>query len=141
VEPAVHLQVLAVPGNVAVCRNAVLGLCSAIGLDRAAKTDVGLAVTEACTNAVLHAYDADAREPTLEVDAYENDDLTVVVRDAGRGLWPTGGSPGGGMGLRVIAAVTRRMALRAGPGGRGTEVVMHFNLPHKLAAPAPRSPT
>src|SRR3712207_7975307 len=45
--------------------------------------DMKMAVTEACTNVVVHAYDADIG--MLEVEMRASDEgLTIVVRDHGR---------------------------------------------------------
>ena len=43
--------------NVAVVRHAIGGLGEALDLDPQTLSDVKLAVTEACTNVVVHAYD------------------------------------------------------------------------------------
>ncbi len=51
----------------------------------------------------------------------------VIVRDRGRGFAPRVDSPGLGLGLPVIAALTRRLELQETPGG-GTEVVMAFGI-------------
>jgi serine/threonine-protein kinase RsbW/stage II sporulation protein AB (anti-sigma F factor) len=67
---------------------------------------VALAVSEAVTNAVVHAY-VDAPEPgEIEVVARRTGDdcLEILVSDAGRGMLPRPDSPGVGLGLPLVAA-------------------------------------
>src|SRR3712207_7720597 len=78
--------------NVAVVRHAFGGLGDALDLPDQVLADVKLAVTEACTNVVVHAY-PDGEGP-LEVAATVRDNrLSVVVRDEGRGILPRPDSP------------------------------------------------
>ncbi len=126
--PVPERMTLTLPSNadsVSVVRHALRGMLDAGGVDGAAAADVLLAVTEACTNAVLHAGRPDLE---MEVEAcWRDGDLGVVVRDRGQGFTPRVDSPGLGLGLPVIAALSQRMELRETPGG-GTEVVMDFEL-------------
>ena len=50
-----------------------------------------MAVTEACTNVVVHAYDADSGMLEVEMRAGE-EGLTIVVRDHGSGIQPRPGA-------------------------------------------------
>jgi anti-sigma regulatory factor (Ser/Thr protein kinase) len=88
--------------------------------------DMKMAVTEACTNVVVHAYDDDG---TLEVEMLTGEDgLTIVVRDQGTGIQPRpaeAGTPALGLGLPLIAALSDAFELR-GSAGAGTEVRMTF---------------
>jgi anti-sigma regulatory factor (Ser/Thr protein kinase) len=125
------LQVPARPENVAIARQALAGLCEALESDPKVLADVKLAVTEACTNAVVHAYvNGSAEDPVFEVEAQPHDaELLVVVRDFGRGMAPRAESPGLGLGLPLIAALTRTVQIRGGVDDRGgTEVIMSFAL-------------
>src|SRR5689334_7784224 len=64
---------------------------------------VTLAVSEAATNAIVHAFAGrDAGE--IAVEAYcEQDHLCVIVADDGAGMKPRPDSPGIGLGLPLIA--------------------------------------
>ena len=53
-------------------------------------------------------------------------DLLVTVRDQGRGMGVFTGAAGLGLGLPLIAALTRGVEMRAGPDGLGTEIAMTF---------------
>jgi anti-sigma regulatory factor (Ser/Thr protein kinase) len=106
------------------------GFLDGHSLPDALASDVLLAVTEACTNVVQHAYrDSDADgDGEIEVSAGRADDtLVIAVRDRGRGFAPRVDSPGLGLGLPVIAALTQNVEIRPLPP-TGTEVVMTFSL-------------
>src|SRR3954453_22109326 len=95
--PDLSLTLPARAENVAVVRHAIGGLGEALDMSDQVLADVKLAVTEACTNAVVHAY-PDGDGP-LEVAAYvKAERLLLVVRDAGRGIVPRTDSPGLGLG-------------------------------------------
>jgi len=125
-----RLRVPARPENVAVVRQALTGICEALAAEAKVVADVKLAVTEACTNVVVHAYGEDAKAPSIEVEAHPGvDGLSVVVRDHGRGILPRAESKGLGLGLPLIAALTRNVEIRrASEELGGTEVVMAFAL-------------
>jgi serine/threonine-protein kinase RsbW len=124
--PAVRLRMPALPDAVGVARQALTGACEALGLGPRATGDVRLAVSEACTNVVAHAY-RDLDEPgELEVAVLlEPGELTVIVRDRGSGITPRIEGGGLGLGLPLIAALTRRAEISEHSGG-GTEVTMTF---------------
>jgi len=121
--------------NVPVVRQAVRGLLDAASVEDQVAGDVLLAVTEACTNVVRHAY-RDASAPgEIEITASSDGHrLVIAVRDRGCGLSPCIDSPGLGLGLPVIAAVSDRMEVHEADGG-GTLVTMEF----ALAASADRA--
>ena len=114
------------PDNVAVVRHVLGGLGEALGLDPRGLADLRLAVSEACTNVVVHAYDSP--EEQLEVEAsIDGALLNVTVRDHGRGLAPRTDSPGLGLGLPIAKAVTSSLELGESPAGN--EVRMTFVVP------------
>jgi anti-sigma regulatory factor (Ser/Thr protein kinase) len=87
-----------------------------------------MAVTEACTNVVVHAYEDDGGQLEVQMLAGE-EDLTIVVRDHGAGIQPKPARtepPALGLGLPLIAALSDAFELR-GTAGRGTEVRMTFS--------------
>lgn len=88
---------------------------------------IALAVSEAVTNAVVHAY-IDALAPgDVEVFAkrHPGNGIEIHVCDDGRGMTPRRDSPGLGVGLPLITTLTQRFEVEARPGG-GTEVSMFF---------------
>jgi anti-sigma regulatory factor (Ser/Thr protein kinase) len=125
--PDLQMLVPARAENVAVVRHAFGGLTDALGLPNQLAADIKLAVTEACTNVVLHAY-GDGDGP-LEVDASITDGtLVVVVRDRGAGIQPRPDSPGLGLGLPLIATLSASLELGGGASAGPTEVRMTFGL-------------
>jgi serine/threonine-protein kinase RsbW len=112
--------------NVAVVRHAFGGLGDALEVPDHALADVKLAVTEACTNVVVHAYpDSDG---LMHVRAGLVDGaLTVVVSDEGRGILPRPDSPGLGLGLPLIATLASSLELGTNDQDQ-TEVRMVFEL-------------
>ena len=109
-------------------RRAVTDWARSFVEDRAVLSDIALAITEAATNVVLHAY-RDHAQPgkvTIEAESF-NDHVCFYVRDEGSGLAPRVDSPGLGLGLGLIAQVADSADVRA-PEDGGTEVVMRFNV-------------
>jgi anti-sigma regulatory factor (Ser/Thr protein kinase) len=88
--------------------------------------DVQLAVTEAATNAVMHAYAETAGELTVSATRQDGE-LAIVIGDTGPGLVERDDSPGLGVGLSIMATVARRLRIVSAPGG--TEIHMTFPCP------------
>jgi serine/threonine-protein kinase RsbW len=127
--PVVQLVMPAKPEGVGVVRQALAGLADAIALDQTVLSDAKMAVTEACTNVVVHAYEGE-EVGRLAVDMVTDEvALTVIVRDEGTGIQPrpTRNAPTAlGLGLPLIAALSDAFEVRGAHGG-GTEVRMTFN--------------
>jgi serine/threonine-protein kinase RsbW len=122
----VQLTLPARAENVAVVRHALGGLGEALELDPQILSDVKLAVTEACTNVVVHAYGED--DGPMEVAAsVDGAVLRITVRDEGIGILPRPDSPGLGLGLPLIATLTESLELGRATDDR-TEVAMVFRL-------------
>lgn len=118
----------ATPQNVAVVRNQMAALARDCGLGEHAINDVKLAVSEAATNALVHAY-RDGPPGNIRVEAIiENGELVIAVKDDGVGMSPRPDSPGLGLGLPVIASVAKR--LEVFPDEPGTRLRMAFACPH-----------
>jgi anti-sigma regulatory factor (Ser/Thr protein kinase) len=122
-----RLSVPATPDHVAELRRAARLFAHLAGV--AQPCDVEIAVSEAVTNAVLHAYvDAPAVGLVhLEV-GIDSDHFVVIVRDDGRGLLPRSDSPGVGLGLPAMAELADRLDITDIAGG-GVSVRLTFALP------------
>lgn len=94
---------------------------------------IGLAVTEALTNVVLHAYPEDDSGEVRVVACPEPERLVVVVRDWGAGMRPRPDTPGLGLGLPTIATLASAFDVEAAEG-RGTLLRMHFERAVRCAA-------
>lgn len=113
------------PRSVAEIRRAVAEVAGRCGMSPQQVQGVRLAVSEAASNAVVHAY-AD-RPGEIAVDAREEGgELVVTIRDDGGGVVPRPDSPGLGLGLPLIVALTTRMEIC---NGEHTEVLMAFACP------------
>lgn len=128
--PNVRLNLANTPENVVLVREMLFGVGEAIELDPSDLNDVRTAVTEACNNVVLHAYEGDPG--LLEVELYlAGQSLGVLVRDHGIGISAESMSletDTGGIGLHVIRTLTQTVEFADGEEG-GTDVWMWFNGP------------
>jgi serine/threonine-protein kinase RsbW len=87
--------------------------------------DMRLAVTEACTNVVRHAYDGEDPGPIDIVVCPNGEHLDVTVTDRGRGMGPSPDIDGPGLGLPLIAALADSIELQEAPIG-GNRLRMSF---------------
>ena len=95
--------------------------------------DLKTAVSEAVTNAVVHAYPAEIGRVLMKLRLLEGNVLEVTVKDWGCGipdvekamepLYTTGGEERSGMGFSIMACFMDKLRVRSVPG-RGTSVVM-----------------
>ena len=119
-----ELRAPASPGAVPGMRRAVVDFAELHGVG--VPPDVALAVSEAITNAVLHAYRDDSAGPVRVVACAEPDRLVVVVRDYGCGMSPHPDSPGLGLGLAVIGRLATEVNIERPDAGGGTRLRMCF---------------
>jgi serine/threonine-protein kinase RsbW len=123
-----HETFPAVPESVSRARRAVGDFALRRGVAADVLPKVALAVSEACTNVVLHAYRDERETGDLEVRAeIVEEHLRVVVADAGVGLTPHLDSPGLGLGLPIISQTAAVFEVRTSRAG-GTELCMRFPL-------------
>ena len=123
-ESAIRLTMPARAENVVVVRHVVAALAEAVGMPADLVDDIRLAVTEACTNVVRHAY-AGAEGPLEVLVSSEADALNVVVLDHGRGIQPHPGGNGMGLGLPLIAALAADVQIDCVPDN-GSRLRMCF---------------
>jgi serine/threonine-protein kinase RsbW len=110
-------------------RLALAGLARTVPLDPELLADLKLAVTEACANAVRHAYEAEG-SMTLCFSVDERL-VRIDVEDEGTGFeaqqvdeWEPNSLSEDGMGLAIIRAVVDDLEIRSGEGGRGTRLTL-----------------
>jgi len=123
--PYVHLTVPATEDSIPVARQVLRSLGETVAADREALEDAELALTEACANAVEHAYAAGEDGKVVVSIEPKAEEMYVSVRDFGRGMaaGESGRDEQRGFGLAMIEGVARQVQIR---GGEGTEVVMDF---------------
>jgi anti-sigma regulatory factor (Ser/Thr protein kinase) len=128
--PNVSLTLSNQAENVLLVREALSGVAETVGVDAVDLNDIRTAVTEACNNVVLHAYEGG--EGPLQIELYVNaDTVEVVVRDHGTGIRPhirSDEEAALGIGLSIIQALAPRVEFKDVDGG-GTEVRMEFATP------------
>ena len=95
--------------------------------------DIKTAVSEAVTNAIVHAYPDSIGEVSVKMRILEGQVLEISVKDWGCGienveqamkpLYTTGGEERSGMGFTIIGSFMDKLRVRSTPG-KGTTVVM-----------------
>lgn len=128
VVPGVRLRVPAVQDSLPIVRQALRAFGDTAAVEREALEDAELALTEACANAVEHAYPGG--DGIVEVAVTAKDaDLVLSVRDFGRGM-PSAArdDPAPGYGLVVIDGIAREVVIR-GDGGTLIEMTIGMGDP------------
>jgi stage II sporulation protein AB (anti-sigma F factor) len=105
--------------------------------------DIKTAVSEAVTNAIVHAYPDSIGKVQLKLRLFGDNSLEIAVKDWGVGisdpekarepLFTTGGAERSGMGFTIMESFMDTLRLRTAPG-KGTSVVMRKRLalrPHQ----------
>ena len=116
----------AVAGTVPLARRAVTEFALSAGATREELDAIRLAVSEAVTNAVVHAY-PDGPGRVYVSAAMASGELWVLIADDGSGLQTGTHSTGLGVGLALISEISDGFAVVRRSGG-GTEVRMRFVL-------------
>jgi len=133
-ETVVRLSFPAKADYLLLARLALSGVVRSLPVGPELLADLKLAVTEACGNAVRHAYD-DVAEGSVGVAFVVTDDrLEMIVEDDGSGIdvpvetlvdEEAPREPvDGGMGMAIIRAIVDELEIREGADGRGTVVHM-----------------
>ena len=99
--------------------------------------DIKTAVSEAATNAIVHAYPDQIGKVVVKARICAGNVLEITVRDYGRGIpdvdkarqpmYTTGGDERSGMGFTIMESFMDGLTVRSAPG-RGTTVVMKKKL-------------
>jgi len=119
----------AVPGSVAPLRAAVVDLAVQGGATGEQRDLIALAVSEALTNCAVHAYDEPGLPGPVTVEAWtEVGELTVIISDEGRGMYPRVVSSGLGLGLGLIERVSEHVDFKPHTPDPGVSVHMSFLL-------------
>src|ERR1700693_693675 len=126
--PNVALTLSNQPDNVVLVREALSAMAETGGVADVALNDIRTAVTEACNNVVLHAYEG--AEGPLQLEVYLGADaVEIVVRDHGTGIKPhirRDDEAALGIGLSIIQALAPRVEFRDVVGGGSVRRVEVF---------------
>jgi serine/threonine-protein kinase RsbW/stage II sporulation protein AB (anti-sigma F factor) len=112
--------------SVRACRQAIGEYAQRVGADPSV---VSLAVSEAASNVVFHAYRNRERRPFTMSAEVDDAHLVVTVADRGSGMKPNPESTGLGLGLSIISNVADSVEFDSGEGG--LTVAMRFALNHQ----------
>jgi serine/threonine-protein kinase RsbW len=123
----IRLTIPARPEYITLCRLALTGISHLRPLTEETLADLKLALTEACSNSVRHAYGGG--EGTVEI-RYElhADHLVIEVADDGGGFDPAGGRSAdldlaeGGLGIAIIRSIADDLEIGTREAGRGSRL-------------------
>jgi serine/threonine-protein kinase RsbW len=125
----VRLTIPAKPEYITLSRLALSGLSRVRPLAEETLADLKLALTEACSNSVRHAYDEKGGHVSISFEL-RDDRLIVEVVDDGTGFEPDGtGKNGddaelseGGLGIAIIRSIADEVEIGGGANGRGSRL-------------------
>ena len=124
----VRLTIPARAEYITLCRLALTGIARLRELSDELLADLKLALTEAASNSVRHAY-GDENAGVVEI-SYQllPDRLVIEVTDEGEGFDPGSGRrvadelSEGGLGIAIIRAIADEVEIGAQPGGKGSRL-------------------
>lgn len=103
--------------------------------------DLKTAVSEAVTNAIVHAYPDTLGKVSMTMKLFDDNTVEVAVKDKGVGiadleqartpLYTTGGAERAGMGFTIMESFTDGMKVRSQPG-KGTTVVLSKKISRRV---------
>jgi anti-anti-sigma factor len=127
-----RLSVSADPQRLGPLRWALSRWLAHVGATADERRDIVLAVSEAATNSIVHAYGFD--DGTVEVLAEsDGQGVTVTVRDTG--YWRSWETSGGGRGLLLMQALVEDCEVVAGPQGTEVRLSRRLGVPMQPSSP------
>lgn len=81
-----QLKVPSQTDNLELIREFVSRVAAKVGFDSEDVNKIELAIDEACTNVIKHAYEKNSRQPIDIAIKLDYDKLTIIVTDQGRGF-------------------------------------------------------
>ena len=125
--PTVRLTIPARPEYITLCRLALTGIARVRSFSDETLADLKLALTEACSNSVRHAY-GDGEGAVEILYELHDDRLAIEVVDDGAGFGERiADEPGddlveGGLGIAIIRTIADEFELGPRNGGRGSRL-------------------
>ncbi len=113
IERRFHLQVPSTTENLTMIRDFAAHVGAQAGMDESAVSKLELAVDEACTNVIEHAYGSDTTQEVTVRAIFDDETLQIIVEDTGRGFDPT----------RVPAEDLRTLVAERRTGGLGMQLM------------------
>ena len=141
-ENYVTVEFLSRSSNEGFARVAAAGLAAQLAPTLDELGDIKTAVSEAVTNAIVHAYPDKLGKIVLKLKIREGNVLEITVRDWGKGiediqqarepLFTTGGEERSGMGFTIMESFMDRVNIRSAVN-RGTSVVMRKRIAARIS--------
>lgn len=142
-ENYVKIEFLSRSANEGFARLAAAGFAAQLDPTLDELGDIKTAVSEAVTNAIVHAYPNEIGRIMLKLRLTEGNTLELTVRDWGRGienveearqpLFTTGGAERSGMGFTIMESFMDNLHVKSAPG-RGTTVVMRKRIATRIVS-------
>ena len=139
----VTMEFLSRSSNESFARMAAAGFAAQLDPTLDELGDIKTAVSEAVTNAIVHAYPEKLGKIVIKMRILEGQVLELVIRDWGRGipdvdrarqpLYTTGGEERSGMGFTIMESFTDRLQVKSAPD-KGTTVTMRKRISRRLSA-------
>jgi serine/threonine-protein kinase RsbW len=126
-EQAIRLTIPAKPEYITLCRLALTGLSRVRRFSPETLGDLKLAITEACSNSVRHAYPHGGGMVEILYDLWP-DRLVIEVADDGEGFEPIGERDDsgelseGGLGIAIIRSIADEFEIGSQGNGRGSRL-------------------
>ena len=126
-DQAIRLTIPAKPEYITLCRLALTGLARVRELPQETLGDLKLAITEACSNSVRHAYPQGGGVVEILYDL-RPDRLVIEVADDGEGFEPVSERSDadelseGGLGIAIIRSIADEMEIDSRGNGRGSRL-------------------
>jgi len=143
IENYVKIEFLSRSSNESFARVAAAGFAVQMDPTLDELGDIKTAVSEAVTNAIVHAYPDSLGKIMLRLRLMEGNVLELTIRDWGRGiedveqarqpLFTTGGAERSGMGFTIMESFMDKLSVKSVPG-RGTTVTMRKRIAARVAA-------
>jgi len=125
----VRLRIPARAEYITLCRLALTGLTRIRQVPDETLADLKLALTEATSNSVRHAYSSDGNGHVDIVYELRADRLAIEVADDGGGFEPAPGRNAedgelseGGLGIAIIRAIADELEIESSPAARGSRL-------------------
>ncbi len=126
---AIRLRIPAKPEYITLCRLALTGIAQVREINDDAMAELKLALTEAVSNSVRHAYGPGGDGHVEVTYDLRPDKLAIEVLDDGEGFDPEEGPSfegeelfEGGLGIAIIRSVADEFEIESAPGKRGSRL-------------------
>ncbi len=125
----IRLRIPAKPEYITLCRLALTGIAQVREITDDAMAELKLALTEAVSNSVRHAYGPGGDGHVEVTYDLRPDELAIEVLDDGEGFDPEEGPSfegeelfEGGLGIAIIRSVADEFEIESAPGKRGSRL-------------------